>query len=99
LNGPSHTFDLAFNGATAAGLASTDVLVTGPGGYSARARMVNVLFNADGRQVATYQIDGVEATGSYSVSVDGVDVGRTTLFYLLPIKWKAAQAAGKKHRR
>jgi hypothetical protein len=99
LNGPSHTFDLAFNGATAAGLASTDVLVTGPGGYSARARMVNVLFNADGRQVATYQIDGVEATGSYSVSVDGVDVGRTTLFYLLPIKWEAAQAAGKKHRR
>src|SRR5205823_4357760 len=90
LNGASHMFDLTFSGATAAGLASTNVLITGPGGYSARATMVNLLFNSDGTQVATYRIDGIEATGSYSISVDGVDVGRATLFYLVPVKWEAA---------
>jgi len=99
LNGPSHEFDLTFNGATAAGLASTDVLISGPGGYSARATMVGVLFNSDGSQTATYRIDGIEATGSYSISVDGVDVGRATLFYLVPVKWEAAAAVGKRHRR
>jgi hypothetical protein len=99
LKAASHLFDLTFSGATAAGLASTDVLISGPGGYSARATMVGVMFNADGSQVATYRIDGIEATGSYSISVDGVDVGRATLFYLVPVKWEAATVAvGKRHR-
>jgi hypothetical protein len=100
LNGPSHEFDLTFSGATAAGLASTNVLITGPGGYSARATMVNVLFNSDGTQTASYRIDGIEATGSYSISVDGVDVGRATLFYLVPVKWEAAATSvvGRRHR-
>jgi hypothetical protein len=99
LNGPSHQFDLTFSGATAAGLASTNVLITGPGGYSARATMVGVLFNSDGSQTATYRIDGIEATGSYSISVDGVDVGRATLFYLVPVKWEAAPVAvARRHR-
>jgi hypothetical protein len=98
LNGASHMFDLTFSGATAAGLASTNVLITGPGGYNARATMTNVLFNSDGSQTATYQIDGIEATGSYSISVDGVDVGRATLFYLVPVKWEAAAVVGRRHR-
>jgi hypothetical protein len=98
LKGTSHTFDLTYSGATAAGLASTNVQVTGPGGYSARATMVNVLFNTDGTQVATYRIDGVETTSSYSISVDGVDVGRTTLFFLVPVKWEPAAVVGRRHR-
>jgi hypothetical protein len=60
--------------------------------------MVNVLFNTDGTQVATYRIDGVETTSSYSISVDGVDVGRTTLFFLVPVRWEPAAVVGRRHR-
>jgi hypothetical protein len=101
LKGASHLFDLTFNGATAAGLASTDVLVSGPGGYSARATMAGILFNSDGTQVATYRIDGIEATGTYAISVDGVNVGNPTFFFLVPVKWEMAVVAvtGRRHRR
>jgi len=100
--GPSQTFDVAYSSGggsvvTAVSMAEKTVLVSGPGGYSARALLAGATPGADGTSViATYRVDGIETTGTYAVSVDGVTVAKPTLFYLLPIKWEMATVGTKR---
>lgn len=88
LSGASQTFDLAFSGlaAAVAKISSTPVVVTGPNGFSAVASLLGI--NTSGPSfVGTYRLDGIDVTGSYTISYNGQQVGRATFFYLRPVIW------------
>jgi hypothetical protein len=96
-------FDLSFaNGGgrvvTAAGLASTAVTLSGPGGYSALATLVGFSTTDPSNTIVTYRIDGVESTGSYAISVGGQAVAKPTLFFLTPIKWETNTVVTRRRR-
>jgi hypothetical protein len=89
LSGATQTFDLAFNGQfdlTAAKMATQTVVVNGPAGFSEVASLLKLTSTDDGT-VATYKLDGIDVTGSYSIFVNGRQVGRATFFYLRPVIW------------
>lgn len=89
LSGATQTFDLAFNGQfdlTAAKMATQTVVVNGPAGFSEVASLLKLTASDDGT-VGTYKLDGIDVTGSYSIFVNGRQVGRATFFYLRPVIW------------
>jgi hypothetical protein len=90
LKGASQTFALAFPGLdaeTAGSLATQPIVVTGPRGFSAVATLLDLTSNDQG-VVATYELDGIDVTGTYCISVNGQIIARPTFFYLRPVIWE-----------
>jgi hypothetical protein len=94
LSGSSQTFDIAYHdaaGIDVATLDGTNVLVSGPDGFSALASLVKV--TGVGRatdRVATYRIDGMRVTAGYTIYFAQQPVATVTLFYLRPENWTVA---------
>jgi hypothetical protein len=92
ITGSAQTFQIAYGDSssaiTAARLAQQEVLVTGAGGFAARAKLVAVGdFSTGNSVVATYSVDGIAFTSRYTVSVLGNPIAGVTLFYLRPQWW------------
>jgi hypothetical protein len=89
LTGSSQTFDIAYGappaGRETAPLALSNVLITSVGGFAAQASLVGI--NA-ATNVATYRIDGIAATGRYTISINDQSLGDLTLFNLRPQRWE-----------
>jgi len=70
-------------------LAAQELEVTGPRGFLAIASLIDTRPGKHGLGVvATYRIEGIDLTASYTISLAGQKVATATFFHLRPIIWE-----------